>query len=64
MGAFASTSSAGFALGPFIGLQVRGGFGDSAMWGFFAGAAVVGAILGIVACRYAFEVRKARLAAA
>lgn len=64
MGAFASTSSAGFALGPFIGLQVRGGFGDSAMWGFFAGAAVVGAILGVVACRYAFEVRKARLAAA
>jgi dipeptide/tripeptide permease len=36
MGAFASTSSAGFALGPFIGLQVRGGFGDTAMWGFFA----------------------------
>jgi predicted MFS family arabinose efflux permease len=64
MGAFASTSSAGFALGPFIGLQVRGGFGDSAMWGFFAGVAVVGAILGVVACRYAFEVRKARLAAA
>ncbi len=64
MGAFASTSSAGFALGPFIGLQVRGGFGDSAMWGFFAGVAVVGAILGVVACRYAFEIRKARLAAA
>jgi predicted MFS family arabinose efflux permease len=64
MGAFASTSSAGFALGPFIGLQVRGGFGDSAMWGFFAGVAVIGAILGVVACRYAFAVRKARLAAA
>ena len=64
MGAFASTSSAGFALGPFIGLQVRGGFGDSAMWGFFAGVAVAGAVLGVVACRYAFEIRKARLAAA
>ncbi len=64
MGAFASTSSAGFALGPFVGLQVRGGFGDSAMWGFFAGVAVIGAILGVVACRYAFAVRKARLAAA
>ena len=64
MGAFASTSSAGFALGPFIGLQVRGGFGDSAMWGFFAGVAVIGAILGVIACRYAFAVRKARLAAA
>jgi predicted MFS family arabinose efflux permease len=31
MGAFASTSSAGFALGPFLGLQIRGGFGDAAM---------------------------------
>jgi predicted MFS family arabinose efflux permease len=64
MGAFSSTSSVGFALGPFLGLQVRGEFGDSAMWGFFAGAAVVGAILGVIACRYAFEIRKARLAAA
>ena len=64
MGAFASTSSAGFALGPFFGLQVRGELGDTAMWTFFAGTAVVGAILGVVACRYAFEIRKARLAAA
>jgi MFS family permease len=55
MGAFASTGSVGFALGPFIGLQVRGGFGDSAMWGFFAGVAVVGAVLGVVATRYALE---------
>ena len=64
MGAFASTSSAGFALGPFFGLQIRGELGDTAMWTFFAGTAVVGAILGVVACRYAFEIRKARLAAA
>ncbi|HZM18662.1 MAG TPA: MFS transporter [Gaiellaceae bacterium] len=64
MGAFASTSSAGFALGPFFGLQVRGELGDTAMWTFFAGAAVVGAVLGVIACRYAFEIRKARLAAA
>jgi predicted MFS family arabinose efflux permease len=64
MGAFASTSSAGFALGPFIGLQIRGGFGDTAMWGFFAAVSVVAAVLGVVACRYAFVVRKARLAAA
>jgi MFS family permease len=62
MGAFASTSSAGFALGPFIGLQLRGGFGDTAMWGFFAAVSVVAALLGAVACRYAFVVRKARLA--
>jgi predicted MFS family arabinose efflux permease len=64
MGAFASTSSAGFALGPFIGLQIRGGFGDTAMWAFFAAVSVAAALLGAVACRYAFGVRKARLAAA
>ena len=55
MGAFASTSSAGFALGPFLGLQIRGGFGDTAMWGFFAAVAVLGALLGVVATRYAFS---------
>ncbi len=55
MGAFASTSSAGFALGPFIGLQVRGEYGDTAMWGFFAAVAVVGAMLGVVATRYAYS---------
>jgi predicted MFS family arabinose efflux permease len=64
MGAFASTSSAGFALGPFIGLQIRGGYGDTAMWAFFAAVSVAAAVLGAVACRYAFDVRKARLAAA
>lgn len=64
MGAFASTSSAGFALGPFIGLQIRGGYGDAAMWSFFAAVSVVAALLGIVVCRYAFVIRKARLAAA
>jgi predicted MFS family arabinose efflux permease len=64
MGAFGSTSSAGFALGPFIGLQIRGGFGDTAMWGFFAAVSVLAAILGALASRYAFGVRKARLAAA
>jgi MFS family permease len=62
MGAFASTSSAGFALGPFIGLQLRGEFGDTAMWGFFAAISVVAAVLGAIACRYAFVIRKTRLA--
>lgn len=61
MGAFASTSSAGFALGPFLGLQVRGGFGDTAMWAFFAAVSLAAALLGVVACRYAFGIRKARL---
>jgi predicted MFS family arabinose efflux permease len=64
MGAFASTSSAGFALGPFLGLQIRGGYGDTAMWSFFAVVSVGGALLGIVACRYAFGIRKTRLAPA
>ena len=64
MGAFASTSSAGFALGPFLGLQIRGELGDTAMWGFFAAVSVLAALLGVVACRYAFGIRKARLAAA
>jgi predicted MFS family arabinose efflux permease len=64
MGAFGSTSSAGFALGPFLGLQVRGGFGDTAMWGFFAAVSVIAAVTGVVACKYAFGIRKPRLAAA
>jgi predicted MFS family arabinose efflux permease len=55
MGAFASTSSAGFALGPFIGLQIRGEYGDTAMWGFFASVALAGAMLGVVATRYAYS---------
>src|SRR5215210_3754037 len=62
MGAFASTSSAGFALGPFIGLQIRGGYGDTAMWVFFAAVSVVAALLGVVATRYAVE--RARTASA
>lgn len=51
MGAFGSTSAAGFALAPFFGLQVRDGFGDGAMWGMFAAFSVVAAVLGAVACR-------------
>jgi predicted MFS family arabinose efflux permease len=62
MGAFASTGSAGFALGPFIGLQIRGAFGDTAMWAFFAAVSVVGAGLGVVATRYAYS--RARTASA
>lgn len=51
MGAFGSTGAVGFALAPFLGLQVRDGFGDSAMWGMFAAISIVGAAAGIVACR-------------
>jgi predicted MFS family arabinose efflux permease len=51
MGAFGSTGAVGFALAPFLGLQVRAGFGDSAMWGMFAAISVVGAVAGVAACR-------------
>ena len=57
MGAFGSTGAAGFALAPFIGLQIRAGGGDTAMWAFFAAASIVAAITGAIACRAALERR-------
>jgi MFS family permease len=54
IGAFGSTFAIGFALTPFIGLQVRGAAGDATMWIMFSGLAVVGAIVGFVACTRAF----------
>ena len=57
MGAFGSTGAAGFALAPFIGLQIREGGGDTAMWGFFAAASIVAAVTGAIACRAALERR-------
>lgn len=51
MGAFGSTAAVGFALAPFFGLQIGDRYGDSAMWSTFAGLAVVGAVLGAIACR-------------
>jgi predicted MFS family arabinose efflux permease len=51
MGAFGSTSAFGFALGPFIGLQLRGAYGDDAAWYFFAGVSVVAAATGAAAVR-------------
>jgi MFS family permease len=50
MGAFGSTAAIGFALSPFLGLQVRNASGDSAMWAAFAGVAIVGAVLGAITC--------------
>ena len=43
MGAFGGTAAIGFALAPFLGLQVRSAAGDTAMWAAFALVAVVGA---------------------
>jgi hypothetical protein len=53
MGAFGSTAGVAFALGPFIGLTLRDAYGDTAMWGFFAAAAVVAAATGAAAVRFA-----------
>ena len=52
MGAFGSTAAFGFALGPFVGFQLRGAHGDDAAWLFFAGVAVAAAITGAAATRY------------
>ena len=52
MGAFGGTAAVGFALAPFLGLQVRGAAGDTSMWVAFAGVAVVGGVLGALACRW------------
>jgi MFS family permease len=54
IGAFGSTFAIGFALTPFVGLQVRGAAGDAAMWVMFTSLAVVGAIVGFAACTRAF----------
>ena len=50
MGAFGSMAAAAFALAPFTGLQVRGAYGDDAMWAMFASISIVSALLGAVAC--------------
>jgi hypothetical protein len=57
IGAFGSTFAVGFALTPFLGLQIRGAFGDAAMWVTFAAISVVGAFVGLIACAKAFGLR-------
>jgi predicted MFS family arabinose efflux permease len=51
MGAFGSTGAFGFALGPFIGLQLRGAYGDDAAWYFFAAVSIAAAATGAAAVR-------------
>jgi predicted MFS family arabinose efflux permease len=53
MGAFGSTAAFGFALGPFVGLQLRGEYGDGPMWAFFAAISVLAALTGAAAVRVA-----------
>ena len=54
MGAFGSMSAIGFALAPFLGLQIRGSFGDTALWVVVAAVSLVAAATGAAACRVAF----------
>ena len=63
MGVFGSMAAVGFALAPFIGLQVRQSFGDAAVWACVAGLSVVAAATGAAACRVALG-RGARPASA
>jgi hypothetical protein len=41
----------GWALTPFLGLQVRSAYGDATMWMCVASVGVIAGILGIVAAR-------------
>jgi predicted MFS family arabinose efflux permease len=51
MGAFGSTWPVGWALTPFLGLQVRSAYGDARMWMCVAAVGLIAGILGIVAAR-------------
>jgi MFS family permease len=51
MGAFAGTASIGFAVTPFLGLQVRQMYGDNAMWWGVAGLGLIAGSIGALALR-------------
>jgi predicted MFS family arabinose efflux permease len=51
MGVFGSTWSVGWALTPFLGLEVRSAYGDATMWMCVAGVGVLAGILGLAAAR-------------
>ena len=53
MGAFGSSSAVAWAIGPLVALQLRDGYGDGAVWMFFAVISVVAAAAGVAACRSA-----------
>jgi len=53
MGAFGATAAVGFALAPFIGLEVRQSFGDSAVWMLEAVLSLVAAGTGAAAIKIA-----------
>jgi predicted MFS family arabinose efflux permease len=51
MGLFGGTWSVGWALTPFLGLQVRGNYGDAVMWMCVAVLGVTAGITGLAAAR-------------
>jgi predicted MFS family arabinose efflux permease len=51
MGVYGGTWSVGWALTPFLGLQVRNAYGDATMWMCVAAVGVLAGILGLVAAR-------------
>jgi dipeptide/tripeptide permease len=51
MGAFGGTWSVGWALTPFLGLEVRNAYGDATMWMCVACVGVLAGITGFVAAR-------------
>jgi predicted MFS family arabinose efflux permease len=51
MGLFGGTWSVGWALTPFLGLQVRATYGDAAMWMCVAVLGVTAGITGLIAAR-------------
>jgi MFS family permease len=51
MGAFGGTWSVGWALTPFLGLQVRSAYGDATMWMCVAAVGVLAGIIGLLAAR-------------
>jgi predicted MFS family arabinose efflux permease len=51
MGAFGGTWSVGWALTPFLGLQVRNAYGDATMWMCVAVVGVLAGITGLLAAR-------------
>ena len=57
MGAFGSMAAAGFALSPFLGLQIRATYGDGVVWLAVAATSLAAAALGAAACRIAIARR-------
>jgi predicted MFS family arabinose efflux permease len=51
MGAFGGTWAVGWALTPFLGLQVRDNYGDATMWMCVAAVGVIAGITGFAAAR-------------